>query len=278
MQLSFILSLIVGSALVVYGMMDGGNINNFISYSSMAITFGGTFATTAMSFPASDFKAIPTHFKMLLIKQKYDPKDYIAKIVEYAQDARRKGLLALEDKARQDDDEFLRNCVMLIVDAIEPSKAREMLENELGCLEERHVKSCQIYEKAATFAPAFGMIGTLVGLINMLMGLNVGDGDAAATLGTGMSVALITTFYGSVLANLILMPIANRLRAINAKEMLCKEIVVEGVLAIHEGTNPRHIEERLKAYVNSKKRESISNKNSDEPLNSFDKKKKGKKQ
>ena len=265
MQLSFIISLIAGCALTVYGMMDGGNLSNFISWSSMAITFGGTFATTAMSFPAADFKAIPSHFKMLFFKQKYDPKEYIAKIVDYAQDARRKGLLALEDKARQDDDEFLRNCVMLIVDAIEPSKAREMLENELSCLEDRHNKSCQIYEKAATFAPAFGMIGTLVGLINMLKGLNMSSGDAATTLGQGMSVALITTFYGSVLANLILMPIANRLRAINAKEMLCKEIVVEGVLAIHEGTNPRHIEERLKAYVHSKNREGVSGNDNNEP-------------
>ncbi|NLL02679.1 MAG: motility protein A, partial [Clostridiales bacterium] len=184
---------------------------------------------------------------------KQKPQDYIEKVVEYAQEARRKGLLTLEDKANQEEDEFFKNSIMLIVDAIEPTKVKEMLENELDCLEQRHAKGWQMYEKAATFAPAYGMIGTLIGLINMLKNLDMDVGGASG-IAQGMSVALITTFYGSILANLILMPIANKLKIRHYEEMVCKEVIVEGVLSIHAGTNPRHIEERLKAFVNSKER------------------------
>lgn len=245
---------------MVYGMVgEGGALINFWSGSSVVITIVGSLVATYLSYPVSAFKDVPKHMKILMGNQKYDPKVYIDKIVDYAQEARRKGLLSLEDKATQEEDPFFRNCIMLIVDAIEPTKAKEMLENELDCLDVRHTKGIGIYIKVATFAPAFGMIGTLIGLINMLAALDVEAEGAAAALGAGMSVALVTTFYGSVLANLFMMPIANRLKAKHQAEMLCKEVVVEGVLSIHAGTNPRHIEERLKAFIAAKERESIGN-------------------
>ncbi|MEG0978669.1 MAG: motility protein A [Oscillospiraceae bacterium] len=255
MDFSGLIGLIAGVGLILYG-MSSGDMGNFLDYPSIAITVGGTLAATIMSFPFGTFKYIPSHFKIMFSKPKHTPQEYIEKVVDYAQEARRKGLLTLEDKANQEDDEFFKNCIMLIVDAIEPTKVKEMLDNELDCLEQRHAKGWQLYEKAATFAPAYGMIGTLIGLINMLKDLgSMGSGEnAAAGLGEGMSVALITTFYGSLLANLILMPIANKLKIKHYEEMVCKEVIVEGVLAIHSGTNPRHIEERLKAFVNSKER------------------------
>ncbi|MEG1820535.1 MAG: motility protein A [Oscillospiraceae bacterium] len=255
MDFSGLIGLIAGVGLILYG-MSSGEMSNFLDYPSIAITVGGTLAATIMSFPFGTFKYIPSHFKIMFSKPKHTPQEYIEKVVDYAQEARRKGLLTLEDKANQEDDEFFKNCIMLIVDAIEPTKVKEMLDNELDCLEQRHAKGWQLYEKAATFAPAYGMIGTLIGLINMLKDLgSMGSGEnAAAGLGEGMSVALITTFYGSLLANLILMPIANKLKIKHYEEMVCKEVIVEGVLAIHSGTNPRHIEERLKAFVNSKER------------------------
>jgi len=255
MDFSIIIGFVSGVALVVFGMAsgDGAAVGNFWDIGSVAITVGGTIAATIMSYPFSAFKYIPSHFKILVSKNKQKPQDYIEKVVEYAQEARRKGLLTLEDKANQEEDEFFKNSIMLIVDAIEPTKVKEMLENELDCLEQRHAKGWQMYEKAATFAPAYGMIGTLIGLINMLKNLDMDVGGASG-IAQGMSVALITTFYGSILANLILMPIANKLKIRHYEEMVCKEVIVEGVLSIHAGTNPRHIEERLKAFVNSKER------------------------
>ena len=256
MDFSGLVGLIAGVGLIVFGMSsgEGANIMNFWDMGSVAITVGGTIAATVMSFPFATFKYIPSHFKIMFLKSKHKPQDYIEKVVEYAQEARRKGLLTLEDKANQEDDEFFKNSIMLIVDAIEPTKVKEMLETELDCLEQRHAKGWQLYEKAATFAPAYGMIGTLIGLVNMLKNLDMDSGSGASGIAQGMSVALITTFYGSLLANLILMPIANKLRIKHYEEMVCKEVIVEGVLAIHAGTNPRHIEERLKAFVNSKER------------------------
>jgi len=256
MDFSGLIGLVAGAGLIVYGMMsgEGASVMNFWDIGSVAITVGGTIAATIMSYPFGVFKYIPSHFKIMFSKSKQKPQDYIQKVVDYAQEARRKGLLTLEDKANQEDDEFFKNCIMLIVDAIEPTKVKEMLDNELECLEQRHAKGWQMYEKAATFAPAYGMIGTLIGLVNMLKNLDMDAGGGAAGIAQGMSVALITTFYGSLLANLILMPIANKLKIKHYEEMVCKEVIVEGVLAIHAGTNPRHIEERLKAFVNSKER------------------------
>ncbi|HMM07222.1 MAG TPA: motility protein A [Clostridiales bacterium] len=262
MDLTIIIGLVVGLGLIAYGISDGGKLSNFISYSSMAITFGGTIAATFMSFPMSTFKYIPKHMKIILAKKEYQPQVYIDKVIEYAIEAKRKGLLALEGKANVEKDEFMKRSVLLIVDAIEPTEARTILESELDCLEERHTKGWQIYERAATFAPAFGMIGTLIGLINMLKSLtDTGAADAASTLGLGMSVALITTLYGALLANLVLVPIASRLQCRHYEEMICKEVVLEGILSIHAGVNPRITEERLNVFVNNRERRS-----EDEPV------------
>lgn len=254
-DLTIIIGLVVGLGLMAYGISDGGELSNFISYSSMAITFGGTIAATFMSFPMSTFKYIPKHMQIILAKKAYQPQIYIDKVIDYAIEAKRKGLLALEGKANVEEDEFMKRSVLLIVDAIEPTEARTILESELDCLEERHTKGWQIYERAATFAPAFGMIGTLIGLINMLKSLtDIGAADAASTLGLGMSVALITTLYGVLLANLVLLPVASRLQCRHYEEMICKEVVLEGILSIHAGVNPRITEERLNVFVNNHER------------------------
>lgn len=257
MDLSVIVGLLSGVGLILFG-IGFDSLLNFYDISSIAITLGGVIASTIISYPFKAFADIPKHMKILFGNNKYNPNDYIERIVDYANEARRKGLLALENKAEQEEDSFLKNCILLIVDAIEPEKARDILENELDCLESRHAEGWGLYEKMATFAPAFGMIGTLIGLINMLKGLgDLGSGDAANGLGQGMSVALITTFYGSLLANLIFMPICNKLKAKHSQEILCKQLVVDGILDIHAGTNPRHIEEKLKAYVANYERASL---------------------
>ena len=151
-----------------------------------------------------------------------------------------KGLLSLEDKLNEIDEPFLHNSLMLVVDSVDSEKVRKAMETELEQLDERHALDRRFYEKAASYAPAFGMIGTLVGLILMLG--NMADVDALAK---GMAVALITTLYGSLLANIVCLPMASKLKARHDEEFLCKQLVMEGVLAIQEGENPKFIEEKL---------------------------------
>ncbi|MVB09743.1 Chemotaxis protein PomA [Caprobacter fermentans] len=259
MDFTGIIGLIAGLGLIFYGitgLTDMGAMKSFIEYQSMAITIGGTIASTLIAFPISYFKKIPAQLKIAVQRNRYDPKKYIDMIVDFAQEARKKGLLSLEEKANglNDSDSFLKNSILLIVDAIDPEKVKEMLDNELDSLDERHSQGWQFFEKASTFAPAFGMIGTLIGLINMLGNLNMDSTSGANALGQGMSVALITTFYGSLLANLILVPVGHKLHMRHNEERLCKEIVVEGVIAIQAGDNPKHIEQRLKAFLCERER------------------------
>lgn len=242
MGITYIIGLLAAFGFIVYGIMAEAvsNITNFLDPGSVIITIGGTFAALIMSFPISALAQIPKHFKILLGGSKNNPLDYIGKITELAQEARRKGLLALEDKANEYNDEFLKSSIMLIVDAIEPEKVKKILDTELDFISDRHDYAISLYDKGAAFAPAFGMIGTLIGLINMLKKL-----DDVSQLTAGMGVALITTFYGSFLANVLFMPIATRLRTIHDDEMLCKTIIIEGIVSIQAGENPRHIEDKL---------------------------------
>lgn len=257
MDFTGIIGLVAGVVLIYYGITsftDVSAIKSFIDYQSMAITFGGTIASTLIAFPISYFKKIPSQLKIAVQRNRYDPQKYIGLIVEFAQEARKKGLLSLEEKANGLDDSFLKESILLIVDAIDPEKVKEILGNELDSLEERHSQGWSFYEKSATFAPAFGMIGTLIGLINMLGNLDMDSANGASVMGHGMAVALVTTFYGSLAANLVLVPIGHKLHMRHNEERLCKEIVVEGVIAIQAGENPKHIEQRLSAFLNEKRR------------------------
>ena len=173
-----------------------------------------------------------------------------------AQLARKNGLLALEEKANELDDMFFKQGIMLIVDATEPEEVRSLLENDVDAMAARHEESIGIYDKASAYSPAFGMIGTLVGLVNMLKGMNL-DGDGSADIGPAMATALITTFYGCILANLIFSPIAKKLRVRNEEELLYKQIMIEGILAIQAGDNPKFLKEKLVTYVSQKQRQRI---------------------
>jgi len=264
MNLTFVIGLVAGFCLVIYGMVSGGSsasqvMASFIDIPSVYITFGGAFSATVMSVPMKYLKDIPKHIKVLLKKEKIDLNQYIDVIVDLAKEARLKGLLVLEEKMKNIniDDDFLKFCVMLIVDAIEPSKVRTQIENEINCIETRHAAAWSVYDKCGSFAPAFGMLGTLIGLINMLANMDTTGG--AESLGKGMSVALVTTFYGSVLLNMICAPISNRLKAKHEEEMIAKDLIMEGVLSIQSGENPKYIKEKLNSYLTYKDRESISN-------------------
>ena len=274
MDIMTILGWIVGLALIGFGIVfiepnaelgiamgfDFSLLGNFINYPSLAITLGGTMAALMVAFPLSSFTKIGKHLKICILPTKYDPFHYIEQIVDFAKEARMKGLLSLEDKLSETKDEFLKSSLMLVVDSVDPEKVHNLLEAELAHLDERHAQDRAFYDKGSGFAPGFGMIGTLVGLVNMLK--NMTDPD---TIGPAMAVALLTTLYGSMIANLFFSPISNKLRIRHEEEYLCKVLICEGVEAIQAGENPKFIQEKLQMLVpKNSKRKGKSNAEGDE--------------
>jgi chemotaxis protein MotA len=243
-NLSALLGLVVGTTLIIVSILIDGNIMNFVSLSSVIVTMGGSFCALVVSFPLKDLVKIPAMLKMLSKAPENDRKELIVLFSEMARKARRDGLLALEDDMTSLEDEFLVSGLQMVVDGIDPDVIREILELKMGTTEQRHRMGQSIFSKWGELAPAFGMLGTLTGLIIMLSDLQ----DASA-IGSGMAVALITTFYGSFLANMIFIPIANNLGVQTDEEMFTKEMTIEGILQIQAGTNPRILEEKLMTYL-----------------------------
>ena len=211
---------------------------------SVLIVLGGTFGATVLANPLERSKALPKIFKAAFVSEQIDLIGLIQTLVSFAEKARREGLLALEEDAGQLDDEFMRKSIQLVVDGTDPELVKSILDTEIGLLEERHSANKGYLDSISELAPAFGMLGTLIGLIQMLG--NLSDPDA---LGPGMAVALITTFYGSVLANMFAIPIGKKLTQNSSREVLARELMVEGILSIQAGENPRIVEEKLKVFL-----------------------------
>ena len=255
MNFSLIIGWVVSFGLIVYGILSSGDMNSFISVSSLAITVGGTFGCLIASFPLSYLAGVPKKLVMAFAPKKYAPEKYIKEIVDYAQIARTRGLLALEESANQCKDPFMKSSLMLIVDANDPEKVRGMLDDSINFMCDRHENGRAFFEKGVGLFPAFGMLGTLIGLINMLATMDSNpDG-----LAIGMSQALITTFYGSLFANVLFAPVGSALKNSHEDELLCMQIIEEGVLAIAAGSNPRYIQEKLE-FMLPKSKHSSENK------------------
>lgn len=252
MNLSLIIGWIIGFGLVIYGIFDGGQILWFWDPASVAITGGGTVGCLIASFPLSYLAGIGKTMKIALMPKKFKPEKYIDDIVEYAKIARGRGLLALEESANQCQDQFMKSALMLIVDANDTAKVRSMLDDAISFMCDRHDNGRLFYEKGVAIFPAFGMLGTLVGLVNMLNTLT----DDPDNLAGGMATALITTFYGSLFANVLFNPIASALQNAHNDELLCMQIIEEGVLAIADGSNPRYIQEKLEFMLPANKKRS----------------------
>lgn len=243
---------LLGIALGVFLIVNGikiENIGNFIDMPSVLIVIGGTFAGLIASYPFSILKDIPKHIAVLFRGNKYNVPKLIEQLVDLAMVARSSGLLALEEKAAEIKDPFFKQSLLMIVDANDPDKVRFILEREMDDMRTRHDVVAGLYEKGSAYAPAFGMIGTLVGLVNMLKGLDLSGGGGASSLGQDMSVALITTFYGSVLSNLIFHPIAKKLRVRQDEEELYCSTIIEGIISIQAGENPKYLREHLLASL-----------------------------
>lgn len=258
MDLTSIIGIVAGIAIVLQGISQSGSLMNFFDLPSIVIVFGGVICSVIASFPFSTLKNVVGHMKVLVKGKTYKPEPLIESLVEFAQIARKNGLLALEEKANELEDPFYKRSIMLVVDAMEAEKVREVLEAEVDNMAARHEEEASVYEKASAYAPAFGMIGTLVGLINMLKELDLSSG-ASESLGANMSVALVTTFYGCMLANLVFLPIAKKLKVRNEEEILYRQIIIEGVLGIQAGDNPKTLRERLASALTSRQQMNILN-------------------
>lgn len=247
MDIASLVGLILGMVMVVFGILSsGGNIvEDFMDLPSVIITIGGSLAGTLASHKLADFisglKGIGLAMKEPSV---CDASEVISNIINLSNISRKEGLLALEEATHDMDDEFLKKGINLVVDGTDPDLVRGILETDLINLEARHKKVIGFWEKWAELGPAWGMIGTLIGLVNMLKNLT-----DSSSIGPNMAVALLTTLYGSLIANWLAGPTAAKLKVNNDMEIMMREITVEGLLSIQAGENPRVIEEKLKSFL-----------------------------
>lgn len=257
MDIASLLGILVCCALVVMAICSGDGgfaaLINFYDFKSVLITIGGTFCSVMAGCSMKNFVKGLKSFTLIFKAPSLNTTGIIQKIIELSNVARKEGLLSLEEAAGELNDNFLQKGIMLIVDGTDPDLVRGILETEMLSIESRHKTNIGFWDNIASMGPAWGMVGTLVGLINMLQ--NMSD---ASTIGPSMSVALITTLYGSMLANWIAIPTATKLKGNNEAEMVVKEIIIEGLLSIQAGENPRVIEEKLKSFLSPNERTDIS--------------------
>ncbi len=252
MNLPGIIGFAVCWLLVVMG-MGFANIGSFIDIPSIQIVIGCTVAAMFLAYPLSSIKKLPVIIKQAFINKKVSPVETILLLVSFADKARREGILSLEDQAQKIEDAFLKKGIQLAVDGTEPDLIRDILKTEMVFVEERHAGNAAVIKMAATLAPAMGMVGTLVGLILML-----GNMSDVAALGPSMAVALITTLYGSMVANMICVPIESILKLKSAEEMMLKAIMLEGVMSLQSGDNPHIVEQKLTAFLDPVSRAAAS--------------------
>jgi chemotaxis protein MotA len=220
-----------------------------VSISPSAIVFGGTLGVTLVSVGFESFKNLPNTFKRAMSYQRMDRQVAIGSLVHFAEKARREGLLVLEDELRETEDEFMRRGVQLVVDGTDPELVKEILRTEVDSLhEERHAEA-HVWETMGGFAPTLGIVGTVIGLVMVLS--NISD---PSSLAASISVAFIATLYGVGSANIIFLPIGNKLKACATDEVAGKEMLIEGILAIQSGDNPRIVEEKLIAFMSTRDR------------------------
>jgi chemotaxis protein MotA len=252
-DLATIVGLLVGfTALVVGIFWTGGSALGFISISSIFITIVGSFCALMVANPLSRVLGIMRYFRLTLRIPNYEEERIISQLVTFSEKARREGLLALEDDLEEVEDEFLRKGIQLVVDGTDPDIIKNILYNELNQVQSRHAIGINLFDDWSKLAPAFGMIGTLIGLITMLAQI-----EDKSAIGIGMSTALITTLYGAVLGYLVFLPVKRKLEDRDEGESLVKEIMIEGILSIQSGDNPRILEEKLLAFLSPLRREAV---------------------
>ncbi|MBX5435934.1 MAG: flagellar motor protein [Alicyclobacillaceae bacterium] len=236
--------LLAFASLIIGFTMDGGDVAALIKLNSLILILGGTLGATLASSTLRDFRSFGRYIGKTVFHKLPDPLDMIERLVELSTVARREGILALEERIELFDDEFLRNGIQLVVDGVDPELVRSMLETELGYIEERHRAAAKLFEVAGGYAPTMGIIGTVMGLVHVLGNLQKVD-----ELGPQIATAFTATLYGVVTANVIWIPIANKLKRRNAEEVLLREMMIQGILSIQAGENPKILERKLKGFL-----------------------------
>ena len=260
MDIATVLGMVLCAVFVIVGIISGDQgpaaLGNFKDFTSALVTFGGSFACILESSTLQGYISGLKSIVIAIKGVKFEEGEIIKSIIDLSNVARKEGLLALEEAANNLEDPFLKKGILLIVDGTDPELVRGIMETELTCIEDRHNANISFWDNLGSMGPAWGMIGTLVGLVDMLYHM-----EDPGAIGPAMAVALITTLYGSLLANWVCIPVSNKLKADNAEEMMLKEVMIEGLLSIQAGENPRVIEEKLKSFLAPKDREISTDEN-----------------
>ncbi len=244
LDLATVIGIVGAFALVVAAMSTGGGLTWFLDGPSAMIVLGGTFGAVLVNYRMSDMLSVLKVAKNAFFKREYKTDEIIRLLVEMSKMARKEGILSLQNMGVRVKDPFLGKAVDMMVDGYEPALMANILETELDFIAERHRLGAEIFASMGNFAPAMGMMGTLIGLIQMLMKM-----EEPSSIGPSMSVALVTTFYGVILANLVFHPISGKLRTRSAEELLVKRLIIKAVMSIQEGDNPRILEQKLHSFI-----------------------------
>jgi len=244
MDIATIIGLIAGTGLMIWAILGKSDLATFADGGSVAIVFGGAVASTLIAFPLKNVLGATKVMRMCFFTRSSSATELIADMVRYAELARRDGILALENVTGELKDPFLVSGIQMAVDGTDPDLIESIMMNDLETIEGRHADGKAIFDCIGKYAPAFGMIGTLVGLVIMLQHMN-----DPKTIGPAMAIALLTTFYGAIIANLVALPMADKLALRSREEMLLKMIMIKGVMAIQSGDNPRIVEQKLKTFL-----------------------------
>ncbi|MBN2232793.1 MAG: MotA/TolQ/ExbB proton channel family protein [Deltaproteobacteria bacterium] len=248
MDIATIVGILAGIGLILAAIMMGSGLGAFIDIPSVLVTVGGSVAAMFIAYPLDRVIGSIQIAMKAFFSPKQTPEETIERIVGLAVKARKESIIALEKEVIEEP--FLAKGIQLVVDGTAPSLVRSILKTEIGFMKQRHTTGQKFYKTLGAMGPAFGMIGTLIGLVQMLQSL-----DDPSSIGPAMAVALLTTFYGALLANLIAIPIAEKLGGKSAEEVLMMEVIIEGVLSILEGDNPMIVRSKLEAFLSPKLRQ-----------------------
>ncbi len=252
MDLSTLLGIVSAFGLMIMAIMKGCSLMVFIDPQSLMIVAGGTLGAILVHYPFNEvFRAFSVAQKTFFIKE-IPPTQLIEQLTNFAGKARKEGLLSLQSVIKDVDDPFLSKGLQMAADGHEPDALAQMLVREIDYIRERHESGADIFASLGAYAPALGMVGTLIGLVQMLQSM-----DDPSTIGPAMAIALLTTFYGAVAANILFLPMSGKLRTRSQSEILKKELIVEGMNSILAGENPRIMEQKLHTYLAPKDRQSV---------------------
>jgi len=254
MDITTVVGTVLGFGFLLFAMASGeGGLLIFVNVGSLLIVFGGTFAVALMNFPIGVIKNLIKVILRTVLFKLNEPSSAIGRIIEYANLARKEGLLALETKLQEVDDRFFAKGVQLVIDGFPADTVRDIMELEAEWQKQRHAQGKKMLDALGSFAPAFGMIGTLVGLVQMLQSLS-----DPSKIGGGMATALLTTLYGAMAANMVFIPLAGKLEVRASEEALLRELMIEGIVAIQSGDGPQLIKEKLKSFVPPQELEALA--------------------